>query len=130
MWTAIAIASASLSTLLAALWFRDHRRNRRERARLRQTVEVLTEQTRDLSAGEKSRQQTLFDGMAEGVLVVSENGRIEFLNLAFQRLLGLPKNARGRLLCESLALPEMEGMLRRVNADGQASGIELDLTRS
>ena len=130
MWPAIAIVSTSLCTLLAALWYFDHRRSRREQARLRQSIDLLTEQTRDLSAGEKSRQQTLFDGMAEGVLVVSEAGRIEFLNLALQRLLALPKNARGRLLSESVALPDMDGMLQRVSTDGQLSGLELDLTRS
>ena len=68
--------------------------------------------------------------MAEGVLVASEVGRIEFLNLALQRLLAVPKSARGRPLSEALALPELDGMLSRVRTDGQLSGIELDLTRS
>src|SRR5438093_11720237 len=64
MWPAIALVFASLSALLAALWFLDRRRSWRERSRLHETVSLLSEQTRDLSAGEKSRQQTLFDGPA------------------------------------------------------------------
>jgi two-component system phosphate regulon sensor histidine kinase PhoR len=130
MWPAIAIVSASLCALLAGLWFLDRRRSRRELAELRQSIGVLSEQTRDLSAGEQSRQQTLFDGLAEGVLVVNEAGRIEFLNLALQRLLALPKSARGRSLSNALARPELDDMLRRVSTDGQMSGLEIDLTRS
>jgi two-component system phosphate regulon sensor histidine kinase PhoR len=130
MWPAIAIVAASLCILLAGLWLLERHRNRREHARLGQSIALLSEQTRELSAGEKSRQQTLFDSMAEGVLVVSEAGRIEFLNLALQRLLALPKSARGRLLSEALARPELDGMLRRVITDGQTSGLEIDLSRS
>src|SRR5262249_27499984 len=63
-------------------------------------------------------------------LVVTEAGRIEFLNLALQRLLGLSKSARGRPLSDALARPELDEMLRRVRADGQMSGLEMDLTRS
>ena len=130
MWPAIAVVLASLCTLLAAFWFLDRRRTRREHTRLGQSIDLLSEQTRELSAGEKSRQQTLFDGMAEGILVVSESGRIEFLNLALQRLLGLPKSAGGQFLSEALARPELDSMLRRVITDGQMSGLEIDLTRS
>jgi two-component system phosphate regulon sensor histidine kinase PhoR len=130
MWPAIALVLASLCTLLAAFWFLDRRRNRREHTRLGQSIDLLSEQTRELSAGEKSRQQTLFDSMAEGVLVVSESGRIEFLNLALQRLLSLPKSAGGQSLSDALARPELDGMLRRVITDGQMSGLEIELTRS
>jgi two-component system phosphate regulon sensor histidine kinase PhoR len=130
MWPAIALAAASLSALLVWLGFLDRRRSRRERAQLRESITQLSEQTHDLSAGEKSRQQTLFDGMADGVLVVNEAGRIEFLNLALLRLLALPKSACGRPLSEALARPELDGMFRRLSTEGQLSGIELDLTRS
>ena len=127
MWPAVVFISFAL---LAALWILDHRRARRERIQLSQTISRLSEQSRELNDGEKSRQQTLFDGMAEGVLVVNEHGRIEFLNLALQRLLALPKTARDRNLSDALARPELDDMLRQVVSDGQMSGLELDLTQS
>ena len=65
MWPAVVFISFAL---LAALWILDHRRARRERIQLSQTISRLSEQSRELNDGEKSRQQTLFDGMAEGVL--------------------------------------------------------------
>ena len=66
MWSIVAVV---LFALLAMSWFIDHHRSRRERAQLRQTISRLSDQTRQLTGGEKSRQQTLFDGMSEGVLV-------------------------------------------------------------
>ena len=112
------------------LWRRERSRHLSDRDEWRRSFSRLSEEKEALSNQERGRQQTLFDGMVEGVLLVGPDGRIEFLNLSLKRLLGLVTDVRGRSVEAALGRPELGEMLKRVDADGQMIGLELDLTSS
>src|SRR5262249_34142181 len=102
----------------------------RQHTQLSESVAALTEEKLQLSGQGNAKQQALFDGMVEGVLVIREDGRIEFLNLSLKRLLGLVSDVRGQPLDHALALPSLRDILRRVASDGQMVGVELDLSET
>src|SRR5438552_3678823 len=123
------VALLAVTALVAVLvgWWADRRRLQREDLALRQTISQLREQRQDVASRETIKQQTLFNGMAEGVLLVDTEGRVDFLNLSLKRLLGLTRDIRGQTLQEALGRPELDAMLKRVSAEGQVVGQELEI---
>jgi two-component system phosphate regulon sensor histidine kinase PhoR len=123
MWPVLACIALVALALVAALWLIDRRR---AQSKLQLTIARCQDEERKAIAQEKIKRQTLFDGMVEGVLLVNEEGRVDFLNLSLKRLLGLTSDIRGKPLREALARPELDEMLGRISSEGQMVGLELD----
>jgi two-component system phosphate regulon sensor histidine kinase PhoR len=71
--------------------------------------------------------QTILKGMAEGVLVVDERGRILVANDALRQLLFLPRNVANRTPLEIIRNAELEEAIRKVIQEGNSTSFELNL---
>ena len=123
MWPVVAIIALVALAGAVTVWRIDRRR---AQAELQLAITRGQDAERNVITQEKIKQQTLFDGMVEGVLLVNEEERVEFLNLSLKRLLGLTTDIRGKPLREALPRPELDEMLRRISTEGQMVGLELD----
>jgi two-component system phosphate regulon sensor histidine kinase PhoR len=71
--------------------------------------------------------QTIFKGMAEGVLVVDERGRILVANHALRQLLHLPTSVTNRTALEIIRNAQLEETIRNVIQKESSTSFELNL---
>ncbi|MGZ3535826.1 MAG: sensor histidine kinase [Thermodesulfobacteriota bacterium] len=76
---------------------------------------------------ERDYLQTIFKGMAEGVLVVDERGRILVANHALRQLLHLPTSVANRTALEIIRNAELEEAIRNVIRQENSTSFELNL---
>lgn len=76
---------------------------------------------------ERDYLQTIFKGMAEGVLVVDERGRILVANHALRQLLDLPPSVANRTALEIIRNAQLEEAIRNVTRQGNSTLFELNL---
>jgi two-component system phosphate regulon sensor histidine kinase PhoR len=74
-----------------------------------------------------AEQETLFDSMIEGVLLLDEQGRIRMANRAFHRLFGTNAGLRGKTPLEALRRHEISGLLERVGSESSVLDYEMKL---
>lgn len=108
MWTFLAIAALLGAVALHFGWrarlFRLESAHRAELSRLRD------EQGR-ARAAEQNQQEAVLNSMVEGVLLLDEEHRVRLANRAFNTLLGLSTDARGKTLLETLRLHELSRLV-------------------
>ena len=125
MWTWILgiLAGVTVITAWAA-------RERRWRERLRdqslRLAQLRTQRHLEL-VEEQSRQQALLDSMLEGVLVLDPEARVEHMNPALLRLLGLESEGRGRPAADFIPIPGIAELARRAVQQGRISDHEVEL---
>ncbi len=78
-------------------------------------------------AEEQAKQQTVFNSMVEGLLILDEDGRVQFANPTLGQLFSLNGEIRGRTLLEALRLHELQGVAERATREGRVTGFELVL---
>ncbi len=61
----------------------------------------------------------IFENMAEGVLVTTHNGVIEFANPTFCKLFGLSSDPKGRTVMEAIRLHEVHELINLLGKDNQ-----------
>jgi len=76
---------------------------------------------------ERDYLQTIFKGMAEGVLVVDERGRILVANHALRQLLHLPTSVANRTALEIIRNAQLEETIRNVIRQENSTSFELNL---
>jgi two-component system phosphate regulon sensor histidine kinase PhoR len=76
-------------------------------------------------AGQAGSLLTLLNSMAEGVLLLDRDGRVQLTNQALERMFGLSGDLRGRTVMEALRLHEVKDLARQAAAEGQVLGFEL-----
>ena len=106
----------------------------RWRARFRQAEQAAQreidrlKQAREQAALQfESRQSALFNSMAEGLLLLDQNHRIQLANRAFHNLFDIPAELRGRTMIEALRLHELADLPESLNAENPVLGLELKL---
>lgn len=121
-WLAFAAALA----VAAGLW----RRSRADR-------QALVESRRELAdlhharetqwVEEQTKQQAVFNSMIEGLLILDEDGRVQFANPTLGQMFRLPRDVRGLTLLEALRLHELQEIAVRAASEGRVTGFELQL---
>lgn len=78
-------------------------------------------------AEEETKQQAVFNSMVEGLLILDEQGRVQFANPTLGQLFQLPRDVRGLTLLEALRLHELQEVALRAATEGRVTGFELHL---
>ena len=78
-------------------------------------------------AEQETKQQAVFNSMVEGLLILDEEGRVQFANPTLGQLFHLPRDVRGLTLIEALRLHELQEVARRAMTEGRVTGFELHL---
>jgi len=75
----------------------------------------------------QTRQETLFNSMIEGLLLLDATGRIQLANRAFAELFDITTDVRGKTIMEALRLAELAELVASVTAEKQVLEHELRL---
>jgi len=78
---------------------------------------------------DRARMEAILSSMIEGVLVIDEQGRLQLVNDAARRILKLEKGALNHSYVEAIRHPGIVEHLGRALAGGEASALELSVTR-
>ena len=109
------------------LWWRQRFRQAQQQA---QSELLKLQESHDRAAHQvQTQQEALFDSMAEGLLLLDENGRVQLANRAFNRLFGVTGEIRSRTIIEALRLHELVELVDTLAAQKQVLGRELKLSR-
>ncbi len=121
---------AACAALLCFDHWRLQRRRREEMARTRRELaEAAREQERQVEAQSQARQETLFNSMIEGVLLLDTDGRVEWVNNSLRKGCGLAENIKGQTIMEAFRWHELAALSERLPREKTISGVELELQR-
>jgi two-component system phosphate regulon sensor histidine kinase PhoR len=90
-------------------------------------IKSLQQEHQRQSAQIQTQQAALFDSMAEGLLLLDANGKIQLANRAFAELFGVTTEVRGKTVLEVLRQHEINELLHRVTTEKQVLDYELKL---
>jgi two-component system phosphate regulon sensor histidine kinase PhoR len=76
-----------------------------------------------------TREQTLFNSMSEGVLILDEKEQIQLINESLQRLFALTGDVRGKTVLEAFRLELLADIVKRLRQESAVHGCELELPR-
>ncbi len=122
---AAVIIVAIVALLALHVWWRA--RLQQERAAWQIETARREEIERANAAETHARQEALLDSMIEGVLVLDENGRVEFANRAFAQMFNITGSLLGKTVIEALRVHEIADLVERAGTEGRVSGQELRL---
>lgn len=106
---------AACLTMMVALWWRQDRRYRQWRASLqRQYDEQARREQQELHAQFQVRQQALFNGMIEGVLLLDEQGRVQMVNESLRKFFGVANDIHGQTIMEAFRWHELAALAARL----------------
>jgi two-component system phosphate regulon sensor histidine kinase PhoR len=80
-------------------------------------------------ASDRARMQAILSGMVEGVLVVSDHGRLQLVNDAARRMLQVPPVAEGRHYLEIVRHPDIAAQIGAALNGATTESLELTLPR-
>ena len=127
LWPGIAcfLAVALLATVIYFEWrLFTLRRNNRDIAE--EHTRTL-ERQRELEDQAKAERQTLFNSMAEGVVLLDRSGRIQLVNQSLERQFSLNVDVRGQNLMEAFRRPELAELLSRLQTERDALSTEIEV---
>ncbi|HWV98651.1 MAG TPA: ATP-binding protein [Candidatus Acidoferrum sp.] len=126
LWTIIALLALSAALALHLWW-----RNRFQQAQLKAETELAAvRRAYHQSASQiQTQQETLFNSMTEGLLVLDQRGRIQIANRAFTSLFGVTADVRSRTIMEALRLHELADLVGSFETRKEVLGYELKLAR-
>ncbi len=113
---------------LACLHLARQRKWARAQETARAEIQRVEQQHHLALAKLQTRQETLFDSMAEGLVVLDEHGRIAIANRAFMDLFGLSADVRSRTLLEALRLHELAELVDLLGTERQVLGRQVRLS--
>lgn len=73
------------------------------------------------------RQQALFNGMVEGVLLLDGDGRVQMINDSLRRFFDIGWDIRGQTIMEALQWPELAALAARVPTEKYIFEAEMEL---
>jgi two-component system, OmpR family, phosphate regulon sensor histidine kinase PhoR len=79
------------------------------------------------AADTHARQEALLDSMIEGVLVLDEDGRVQFANRAFAQMFRSAGSLVGKTVLEAVRQHEVAELVERANQNGRVTGEEIRL---
>lgn len=127
LWPILILVLALAAFLGLHLWWRKKLDASQEAARQQLERVVAAQQQTTLET--QTRQETLFNSMAEGLLLLDQNGRIQLANRAFASLFGVTADLRSRSVIEALRLHELAELVDALSVQNQVVEYELKLSR-
>jgi two-component system phosphate regulon sensor histidine kinase PhoR len=107
------------------------RRHQDDLARLqRQWDEAAQDKQREIEAQARVGQQTLFNSMIEGVILLDTAGRVRLVNESLRKGFGIAADVRGQTIMEVFRWHELAALSERLQTEKSISGVELESQRS
>jgi two-component system, OmpR family, phosphate regulon sensor histidine kinase PhoR len=124
------IVAAGLALVLALMQWQA-RRHRQGRAALqREFAGQVRREQQQLQAQFQVRQQALFNGMIEGILLLDEQGRVQMINDSLRKFFGIASDIRGQTIMEAFRWHELAALAARLPVEKNISEAELEIHRA
>ncbi len=124
MWPFLTIIAVAAAVGIHFWWRRKFARAGQQSRAERESFQQLSRAAIERALAE---QETLFDSMIEGVLLLDEQGRIRIANCAFHRLFGTNAALRGKTPLEALRRHEVSDLLERLGGESSVLDYEMKL---
>lgn len=123
------LSAVLLVALIASnLWWRQRcRRVKIGVVRREEELQSREEKAKRRIEREKAKQETLFDSMVEGVLLLDRDNRVALINQAVEQLFGLSNDIRGMTVMEAFRFNDLQEIVNQAIVKGRALGGELEL---
>ena len=128
MWI---LLSALLATALLCVCIFSRRKIRALSSRLAKAKRACAQTERHLSKEleqQKAQQETLFNRMLAGVLILDGKARVRLVNSALRRLFDLSGNIQNKTLLETIRSHELQEIVQTAANQGHVAGRELAFT--
>lgn len=130
-WLSFASGLAVALALLPALWWWQERRHRANLTNQQQRFnETSQREHQQLIERLHVRQQALFNGMIEGVLLLDEQGRVQMINESLRKVFDITTDIRGQTIMEALRWHELAALAARLAAQKHIIEAELEIHRA
>lgn len=127
MWPALVFGLLVLVVVADSLWKERRLRRQRLLAKQEYTGQLLRQQ-QEAYAHAQAQQRALFDSMADGVVLLGGDGRIELVNNSLRKLFKLEaKEGQGQSLLKALQVPVLSDITERLQTKDVVLGLETDL---
>ncbi len=126
-WESLSVILAVALVACQLRWRRRVREDAAARARREAEFRDLQARIDSVAEREKAKQETLFDSMAEGVLLLDRKNRVALINQAVEQLFGLSSDIRGMTVMEAFRFNDLQAIVNRAIKEGRAQGEELEL---
>lgn len=127
MWPVLTILLLTLLVVLLVMHLQLHKRIHRLELDSREQLTELQRRYEGQALQMQTQQETLFNSMIEGLLLLDENERIQLANRAFVQLFGVTVDVHGKTVLEVLRQHELAKLVEKVAAQKQVLGHELKL---
>jgi two-component system phosphate regulon sensor histidine kinase PhoR len=124
MWPFLTIVAVAAAVGIHFWWRRKFARAEQQSRAERESFQQLSRAAIERALAE---QETLFDSMIEGVLLLDEQGRIRIANRAFHRFFGTNADLRGKTPLEALRRHEVSDLLERLGGESSVLDYEMKL---
>jgi two-component system, OmpR family, phosphate regulon sensor histidine kinase PhoR len=122
------IALVCLALLALHFWrWRAGQACRRECDWLQKALAESKERSEEAAFQARAQLQTLFNSMAEGVMLLDEGGRIHLINQSLERQFQLRLDVRGLTPLEAIGRPEVTVLVDRLHGTRQVVTAEIEL---
>ena len=126
MWMILsALLAAALLCVLAISLRKIHALSARLATAKRARAETEQHLSKELEQ-QKAQQETLFNRMLAGVLILDGKGRVRLVNSALQRLFNLPNNIQNKTLLETIRSHELHEIVQTAANQGPVASRELN----
>src|ERR1043165_4895207 len=122
MWPALTILLCLALVFVHSWWKRRFEQEQSELREQKTQNAALQEQQQHARAQAQAEQQSSFNSMVEGVLLLDDQERVRLVNQALEQLFGISGDLGGRTIMEALRLHELQELVHRVRAEGQVIG--------
>ena len=115
--------------LVSGIWLVVYLRVQKNAAASDQLIKSLEDQLVETRADMEHHRDSVFEAMAEGVMLCDLNGRVAFMNRTIHRIFGIPENVpENTTLLEALRLHEVDEVFERTVKNGRTMGVEINPT--
>jgi two-component system phosphate regulon sensor histidine kinase PhoR len=115
--------------LVSGIWLVVYSRTQKNAAVSAQLIKSLEDQLIETRADMEHHRDSVFDAMAEGVMLCDLTGRVVFMNRTIHRIFGIPENVpESTTLMEALRLHEVDEVFERTIQNGRTMGVEINPT--
>jgi two-component system phosphate regulon sensor histidine kinase PhoR len=115
---------------LGVLRWQSHRHRAARAATQHEYVEQSRRDQQQLHEQFEIRQQALFNGMIEGVLLLDGQGRVQMLNESLRKFFGITTDIRGQTIMEAFRWHELAALAARLQAEKKITEAEVEIHRA
>jgi len=127
VWPALTFIALALLVALFVLHLRLRKTFQRAQEDASKQIAELRQRHEGQALRIQTQQETLFNSMIEGLLLLDADERIQLANRAFVQLFGTATDLRGKTVLEVLRQHELAELVEKVASEKQVLGYELKL---